>query len=329
MVELPNEFRPKLETYRGPLDLLLYLIKKDEIDILDIPIARIVEQYRAYLEILKIVDPNSCGEFLVMAANLMEIKSKSLLPSEELEADEELEDPRLELVTQLLEYKKYKERALLLESRFAEFQRRHDRPAIAFSDGDFDEPDPTDLGDVSVWDLLTAFHRIQIALGNRGPVRFVVQDRPIHEYVEQVSEILSELPNRSARFDDLFAESVSRQDAIGILLAILEMAKEHRIIMSQEDPFGPIDVTLRPEDELRRLQEEDARAAADDREPAEAFLLEGEGQEAVEEPMDVALKAAGESETLTPDADDAPASGAAEAHADNTDDRNPDSKRTS
>src|SRR5262245_5059412 len=114
MVQLPSEFRAALESYRGPLDLLLYLIKRDEIDIFDIPIARIVEQYQMYLEVLSQVmspqspaegslDPNACGEFLVMAANLMEIKSKLLLPREKLEEDEDLEDPRIELVRQLLE----------------------------------------------------------------------------------------------------------------------------------------------------------------------------------------------------------------------------------
>src|SRR4029453_12051176 len=124
MVQLPSEFRPALETYRGPLDLLLYLIKKDEVDIFDIPILRIVEQYQLYLELLKDLDPNACGEFLVMAAHLMEIKSKLLLPREELDEAEEMEDPRIELVRQLLEYKKYKERALLLERRTDERRRR-------------------------------------------------------------------------------------------------------------------------------------------------------------------------------------------------------------
>jgi segregation and condensation protein A len=285
MADLPSEFRATLDSYAGPLDLLLYLIKRDEVDIFDIPIARVIEQYHVFLEVLKDVDPNACGEFLVMAANLMEIKSKLLLPREELAEDEDLEDPRIELVRQLLEYKKYKERALLLERKLEERRRRHERPDVPFPEEDLSEAPPLQFGNVSVWDLLTAFHRIQIALGARLPHRVVMKDRPLEEYVQSIETTLSLLPNRTALFDDLFVEARSRVDAIGYLLAILELAKERRLSFVQEELFGPITVRLHDEEEVKRLLAASGRELAATADPAETFLLRGEGQEAALEPI--------------------------------------------
>lgn len=285
MVDIPSEFRAHLESYRGPLDLLLFLIKRDEIDIFDIPIAKIIAQYQIYMEILREVDPNLCGEFLVVAAHLMEIKSKMLLPREDLAGeDEELDDPRLELVRQLLEYKKYKERALLLERRMADRNRRYERPPVDIDWGDVDDSGPIELGNVSIWDLFTAFHRIQLLIGSREPHRVVSSDRPIEEYVRAITEILSVAPNRTARFEDLFADARNRQEAIGTFLAVLEMAKERLLVIFQEEIFGPIDVRLRDEEEIARSRAE--AAAALSVEPAERFLMEGEGAEALREPVD-------------------------------------------
>jgi segregation and condensation protein A len=278
MVELPSEFRARLDSYSGPLDLLLYLIKKEEVDVFDIPIARVVEQYQIYLDVIRQVDPNICGEFLVMAANLMEIKSKLLLPREELAEDEELEDPRLELVRQLLEYKKYKERAFLLQQRIDERCRRHERPPISLDPEDLEGAGPVYLGNVSVWDLLTAFHRIQIALAAREPHRVVIQDRPIEEFIAEIRALLADRPERSARFEDLFSGAQSRHEAICILLALLEMAKERLISVTQTELFGPIEVRLYSDEEIQRYQEDAKReAAAATLDPAEEYLLKGEG----------------------------------------------------
>src|SRR5437879_1831845 len=110
------EYQVDLDTFRGPLDLLLYLVKRNEVDICDIPIARVAEQFLEYLRVIELVDVERAGEFLVMAATLMEIKSKMLLPRTE-EAGSEEDDPRLELVQQLIEYKKFKDAAALLEAQ--------------------------------------------------------------------------------------------------------------------------------------------------------------------------------------------------------------------
>src|SRR3954453_10932498 len=110
------DYKVELETFRGPLDLLLYLVKHDEVDVCDIPIARVLAQFLEHLQVIQVIDVEEAGEFLVMAATLMEIKSKLLLPRTE-DGDEQADDPRLELVKQLIEYKKYKEAAVLWEEQ--------------------------------------------------------------------------------------------------------------------------------------------------------------------------------------------------------------------
>ena len=110
-----HDYQVNLDTFRGPMDLLLYLVKRDEIDIRDIPIARVVEQFKQYLDVVQMIDVEQAGDFLVLSGTLMEIKSRMLLPRGE-EGDAEADDPRRELVRQLLEYKRFKEASLLLEA---------------------------------------------------------------------------------------------------------------------------------------------------------------------------------------------------------------------
>jgi len=245
MIQLPTEFRATLESYQGPLDLLLYLIKKEEVDILEIPIGRITEQYMSYLSLLQAIDPNACGEFLTMAAHLMEIKSRCLLPTETEIEEGEMEDPRIELVRQLLEYKKYKERALLLQSRMEERSRRFHRPRLRLPDAPQDEADdPMEMGNVSVWDLLSAFHRVQLALGERGPHRVMHQDRPLDDYIRSIQERFEFDRNKKLLFDELFSSCRDVYDAIGYFIAILEMAKRRLLRFHQEVLFGPIEIEI-------------------------------------------------------------------------------------
>ncbi len=265
MMQLPAEFRATLESYRGPLDLLLYLIKKEELDIFDIPISRITEQYLEYLQILGSIDPNICGEFLVLAAQLMEIKSRTLLPVDTpLDEDgEELEDPRLELVLQLLEYKKYKERALLLEHLVEQHNQKYRRPSQDLGDLLAADAGPASIGNVSVWDLLTAFHRVQLAVRQRQPHRILFEDRPIEEYV---AEIRAAFENGRADakgwvpFESLFDRAENKYDAVGFLLAILEMAKQGELRFHQEEVFGPIFLEHVPESEREPVVAEEPAA---------------------------------------------------------------------
>ena len=301
MIQLPTDFRATLESYRGPLDLLLYLIKREELDVFDIPIARITEQYMLYLGILKNVDPNTCGEFLVTAAQLMEIKSKMLLPTELAEdEDEEFEDPRLELVLQLLEYKKYKERALLLEQRADEHRRKYRRPHQGL--GEFvdegEDTGPINIGSVSIWDLLTAFQRVQLTLRLREPHRILFEDRPIEEYIAAIERKFAlagpQAPGGARRvlFDDLFRDSRTRYDAVGFLLAILEMAKQATLRFSQDEVFGPI--YLEPVDPAEQTEDP---SAADP--PAETEVPEAPTAAQASEESDDSSGAAGGSDVTT------------------------------
>jgi len=281
MVKIPDEFRPALPCFRGPLDLLLYLIKKDEIDILDIPIAQILDQYIEYLRLLQDIDVNLAGEFLVMASTLMEIKSKTLLPEPPAldEEDLDLDDPRLDLVRQLLEYKKYKERAVDLQQRFEEMRRRYARPRFVFEPGEGEEPE-LDLGDVSVWDLLTAFIKIQKAIGARLPQRIVYEERPIEHYIDRIRGEL-EAAADPVPFERLFASAQDRFDVIGFFLAILEMARCGQLDVRQEGPFAEITLALRdaPLDvpdipEISEAAAEPGAPALDAPAPAETAAVE-------------------------------------------------------
>lgn len=154
-----TDYRVNLDIFAGPLDLLLYLVRKEEVDIYDIPIARITDQYISYIEMLKSLDIDLAAEFMVMAATLMEIKSAMLLPKAEPEqvASEDFSDPRAELVRQLLEYKKFKDAANLLDAAADRQQERFARPDSLISQLSPDTEVEIDIEQVSVWDLLEAF----------------------------------------------------------------------------------------------------------------------------------------------------------------------------
>jgi len=170
-----NEYRVNLDVYDGPLDLLLYLIRRDEVDIYDIPIAHITEQYLSYVELLKALDPNLAGEFLVMAATLMEVKTRTLLPTpsaEEGAEEGQALDPRAELVRQLLEYKAFKDAADDLahqgELQQMRFARTAKPPEL--------DADELDIEDVQVWDLLDAFNRLMESIGRQPREHQVIYD---------------------------------------------------------------------------------------------------------------------------------------------------------
>ncbi len=158
MTHDPNNYRVSLDVYAGPLDLLLYLIRRDELDIQDIPIARITTQYVQYVQMLQQIDPDAAGQFLVLAATLMEIKSRMLLPTPPEEVvEEDTLDPRADLVRQLLEYKRFKDAAGDLQNLADEFGRRFPRAPI------IPDKDSMDLEDAEVWDLMAAFNKLDAA----------------------------------------------------------------------------------------------------------------------------------------------------------------------
>ena len=234
-----NEYKVDLEVFEGPLDLLLYLIKKDEIDIYDIPIERITTQYMEYLNLMRMLDLNIAGEFIVMAATLMLIKSRLLLPEEErtdLELEEEEADPRWELVRQLVEYKKFKDAALRLQQLELQQEDIFGLGTKGLS------VEPEDAGvalhDVSLFDLITAFNEVlkrtaEEQIGQILGDRFTVADK-----IEAVLRTVR--PGRPVSFLSLFPPTASRNEVICTFLALLELIRLRQVEAVQADSFGEI-----------------------------------------------------------------------------------------
>jgi segregation and condensation protein A len=229
------DYQVDLDVFRGPLDLLLYLVKRNEVDVIDIPIARVAEQFIEYLGVLEFIDVERAGDFLVMAATLMEIKSRMLLPRAEDEAGE-LDNTRLELVRQLMEYKRYKEAALLLEAQAEkQLSRLPRQPAeLPTASNPIDQP----LHSVELWDLVSAFGRLMRETLALEPQQIVDDQTPIHVYMENISEMF----RRHGRlaFSAVFTPPYSRSRLVGLFLAILELIKSRKITAEQPDPFGEI-----------------------------------------------------------------------------------------
>ena len=257
------DYRVELDVYNGPLDLLLYLIKRDELDIYDIPIARITDSYMRYVSMLKELsseqglDINVAGDFLVMAATLMEIKSALLLPrapqaedKENPSAAAELADPRYELVQKLLEYKQFKDSAAALESQQKQHERRFPR-IPARLEGEADEPPPVDLDEVQIWDLLDAFTRLMKEVGVRKPRYHEVtyDDTPIDLHAADIEDRLKREHKLTLR--QLIVGRKSRSEMIGVFLALLELIREKKILVQQEDVHGELEIVEAPEEHKR------------------------------------------------------------------------------
>src|SRR5262245_60613315 len=244
-----------LDAFHGPLDLLLYLVKKHEVDVLDVPIAKIADQFRDYLQGLRELDVEFAGEFLVMAATLMEIKSRMLLPAEALAAGDEEPDPRRELVKQLLEYRKIKDAAAALEER-AEAQSTHVPRQ--------EPPEPAAAGvqrvrPVELWDLVSAFARLMRETQALEPATILVDDTPQHVYEAQIVERVRAAGR--VRFVDVFTPPFCKARLMGIVLAVLERVRRRGVGLEVGGEAGDIWLVASVED---HGEEEDQPA-----EPAE------------------------------------------------------------
>ncbi len=228
-----------LEMFEGPLDLLLHLIHKNELDITNIPIALITEQYLEYLKLMKVLNLDIAGEFLLMASTLLYIKSKILLPTASEEEGEEGEDPRAELMRRLLEYQKYKEAAAELEKR-----PMLDRDVFIRSTSmEIEDAGEEERVEVSLFELVEAFRKI-LERVRMDEFHEVILDRLSVE--EKIQEILSLLQRekRSMAFHLLFPEQVSRRLIIITFLAILELVKMKLVRIFQFTPFETIRLSL-------------------------------------------------------------------------------------
>ena len=230
-------YQIELENFAGPLDLLLFFIRRDEIDIMDIPISTVTEEYLTYLEALQTLNVSVAGDFMVMAATLMRIKAKMLLPSLSDEDDEEFEDPRTALVQQLLEYQRYKEAAGDL-SELNDLESRRFHPSVVHSVTDSEEDPGFYLEDVTLFELVSVFKKV---LEQIPPaVRYDVERAEI-QVKEKVAMILSRFVEKSQiMFSELFPKFSSRQEVIVTFIAILELIRDCQVRVRQKQLFEDI-----------------------------------------------------------------------------------------
>lgn len=226
----------KVPVFEGPLDLLLHLIKENKIDIYDIPIAAITHQYLAYIEMMKELNLDIAGEFLVMAATLIHIKSRMLLPVEEVVSTEEQEDPRFELVQRLIEYQAFKESSLALKEREEEWSNVFRREPFDMDVGNQGEAE-LNLFDLSLFDLLGAFRKLL----DKAPPEVVSITRETLTVKDRISFIMERLENREAiRFEDLFEGLKTRSFLIVTFIALLEILRLGLAKAYQDKDFGSI-----------------------------------------------------------------------------------------
>ena len=234
-------FSAKLPFYQGPLDLLLHLVRRHELDILDIPIAAVLEQYLEYLAVLKYIDINRIGDFLAMASMLVEIKSFKALPGEE-EAEEEVETPKQELVKQLLEYKQYCDAARTLQKRSELWQLRFPRLADDLPQRPrnlSDEP----IQEIAIWDLVSAFGKVLRECLPAVEQKIVYDDTPISTHMNRIHHRLK-IEKRIA-FRQLFIPGQHKSTLVGVFLASLELVRHEFAHVYQDYNFGEIELAYR------------------------------------------------------------------------------------
>ncbi len=236
-----GDYRIDLEAFCGPMDLLLYLVRRNEVDIYDIPVAKIADQFVAYVDLMEALDIEYAAGFLVLAATLMDIKARMLVPQEaviEGEEDEELLDPREELVRELLEYKQVRDTALYLQERFDERTHRFE------SGAETPDLDEKPLEEVQVWDLFAAFSTLLRQIG-AGMTEIVSDDVPVAAYITLILERIG--AGKRLAFAALFDGARNRAAIVGMFIALLELMRQRRIRAFQDREFGDITIELRDE----------------------------------------------------------------------------------
>lgn len=231
-------YQVKLPAFEGPLDLLLHLIKEQRIDIYDIPVASITKQYLEYLDLMKELNLSIAGEFLVMAATLVQIKSRMLLPRDEQpDSAEPEEDPREELVRRLVEYQRFKSAAEQLEERETAWRDVFRREPVAVAH----EPEEYELGELSVFDLLTSLRDVLERVPDQTIMEVTVDTLTVRDRMTAIIERFDALAEGARlRFDELFDGAETRLSVIVTFLALLELVKMHVLGLRQGAPGGDI-----------------------------------------------------------------------------------------
>lgn len=237
-----SPYKVTLEIFEGPLDLLLHLIREHEIDIYNIPIAKVTEQYLAYLALMESLDLDVAGEWLVMAATLLEIKSRMLLPEDPKQDDSEEDDkldPRLELVERLIEYEKFKGAAELFRVREEDRSKIFARGAVEF---EFDLKPTFSLENITAVDLLSALQRVLADVGEEEQVTSIQKRKmSVRMRIREIWHKISQASGQLA-FEDLFDDVKSRGEVVITFLALLELLKMQRVKVRQKTAFAPIEI---------------------------------------------------------------------------------------
>jgi segregation and condensation protein A len=239
------EYRVQSEVFEGPLDLLLHLVKKEEVDIWEVNLTKIAGQFIEYLELMRELDLEVAGEFLVMAATLMYLKSRELLPVDQqvlAEGEEDEADPRWELIRRLVEYKKFKDAAVQLQTCEAEqadtFPRTPGKPGMAA-----DQPPPRP--EVSLFDLITAVSHVLQRFQLRAGPRDIYEDKwSVSEKIEHLRKLLGE--HAALQFSELFEHTTSRSEVVATFLALLELIRLKVLTVTQSSAFSEIEIQRAP-----------------------------------------------------------------------------------
>ncbi|WP_437184994.1 segregation and condensation protein A [Planctomicrobium sp. SH668] len=250
-------YRVELDLFTGPLDLLLYLVRRNELDIVNLEIARITQQFHEFLDVLQQIDLDFVGDFVVMASTLVEIKSRNVLPTIVEEEPDSLGapqagDPRSDLIRQLLEYKQFKEAATSLEEQALQWQERYPRLADERPTAG-KNPAADRIKEVELWDLVSALGRVlkKNEAESNSTIRY--DETPIQTYVEQIGALVR--ARGGMPFTSLFDEETMRSKIVGMFLAILELIRHHQFRCEQPDPFG--EILLLPPASLESTVEDD------------------------------------------------------------------------
>jgi segregation and condensation protein A len=236
------EYKVQFEVFEGPLDLLLYLIKKEEVDIYEVNLTKLATQFIEYIDTMRLLDLEIAGEFLVMASTLMYIKSRELLPVDQqaqVEGEEEGEDPRWELIRQLVEYKKFKDAAAQLQTLEARQESIFPRVPPKL---EYESTAPVPKPDVSIFDLLNAVNTVLKRFEQRaGGLREIYEDK--WTVSEKIEFILKTVTERGAvKFSELFADAASRSEVVCTFLALLELIRLKQLVCTQPEPFSEIEI---------------------------------------------------------------------------------------
>ncbi len=255
-----NDYKVRLEIFEGPLDLLLYLIKKDEVDIHTISIERITRQYLDYINTFKLLNIDLASEFIVMAANLMYLKSRTLLPrvDQPPEEDAEEDDPRWELIRQLIEYKKFKDAAGFLSIRELEQEGRFAHQPDA---SDLPKDETPALAEVSIFDLIRAFQNVLKRFEESHDFGDIIDDRfNVSDKIELLMKHFQ--PGEARRFEELFQSATTKAEVIVTFLALLELMKLNQFIVRQSDLLGDIVIERRNTSAIAALETVETEAHA-------------------------------------------------------------------